>query len=145
MRKITGIVIALLPFALAWTGPILSAFGNSSIPQTIAEVALLQKLSWAALLLGAFIALLNAFLHFIRPLFLKLRGILPEEQHYVSGIPLLASFLLMLSTTAFHPALWPCFAVSVLLLLDTGGPLWFLICTWKDDSVWRKDEAPTTA
>jgi hypothetical protein len=144
MGRIIGILIALLPFALAWAGPILSTFGNSSIPQSIAEVSLLQKLSWTALLLGAFIALLNAFLSFIRPLFLNLRGIPPEEQHYVSGIPILASFLLMLSTIALHPELWPCFAVSAFLLLDTGGPLWFLIYTWKDDSVWRKDETPTT-
>ena len=144
MGRIIGILIALLPFALAWAGPILSAFGKPGIPQSIAEVSLLQKLSWAAFLLGGFIALLNAFLSFIRPLFLKLRARLPEEQHYVSGIPILASFLLMLSTIALYPRLWPCFAVSVLLLLDTGGPLWFLICTWKDDFVWRKDEAPTT-
>lgn len=138
MGRIIGILLALLPFALAWGGPLLAAAGLPGIAQRIAGVALLRILAWGALALGGFIALLNVFLSFARSLILLSRGVSPEEQRHVSGFPMVGSVMLMLSTIPFFPQVWPCVAVTVLLLLDTGGPLWFLICTWQDDSLWGR-------
>lgn len=143
MGRIIGILLALLPFTLAWGGPLLAATGQGGIAERIGGIALLRILAWGALLLGGFLALLNVFLAFVRPLILQSRGIPPEEQRHVSGFPIVASVFLMLSTLPFFPQIWPCIAVTVLLLLDTGGPLWFLICTWQDDSLWTNKNAPT--
>ncbi len=145
MRRLLGIVITLLPFALAWAGPILATAGQSDIPRNAANIALLRWLAWAAFGHGAFFSLVNLYLSFGRPMILRLRGIPFEEQNNPSGYPLIATISLMLSTLPFYPSLWPCVAVTILLVLDTGGPLWFLIWTWKVDEIWRPRRQPSTA
>ena len=142
MGRLIGIALAALPFVLAWGGPLLSAAGQEGVAQRIAASTLFRGVAWVALCLGGFFALLNVFLSFGRPLVLHLRRVPEEERRNVSGAPILASFLLMFAALPLFPRLWPCIVVTVLLLLDTGGPLWVLICTWKDESFWTKQESP---
>jgi len=138
MRKLVEIFLALLPFGLTWTAPLLAAAGHEAFALRIADLLFLRVAAWCALGIGGFIALLNSFLSFGRPLILKTRNIPLDKQRNISGFPLLASFLLMFAAIPFFPRLGPCITVTVLLLLDTGGPLWYLIRTWKDDSMWTK-------
>ena len=145
MGRLIGILIAAVPFALAWGGPILEVTGLTALAHRIAGLPFLRLVAWGALVLGGFLALLNLFLSVGRPLILQARGIRPEKQCHVSGFPLLGSFLLMFATIPFFPHVWPCVLVTALLVLDTGGPLWFLICTWKDDSLWTSKRSPNNA
>jgi hypothetical protein len=144
MRRALGILFALLPFAFAWSGFLLAATGLAGISERIAAVGFLHVLAWCGLAFGGFIAMLNAFLSFGRRLILQFRGIPPEEQRHVSGFPMLGSLVLMLSAIPFFPQVWPSIVVTVLLLLDTGGPLWFLISTWHDVSLWTGEGVART-
>ena len=142
MGRLLGILLALIPFVLAWGGPLLAGAGQAAIAQRIADLPFFRVLAWCALVLGGFIALLNIFLSFGRPLVLRTRGIPISEQSNVSGFPILGSLLLMVTAIPLFPRLWPCAVVTALLLLDTGGPLWFLFCTWHDDALWKKQKSP---
>lgn len=144
MGRLIGILIAAIPFAFAWGGPLLAVGGLSAVAHGIAGVPFFRAIAWFTLVLGGFLALLNVFLSFCRPLILQARGIPPEKQRHVSGFPILGSFLLMFATMPFFPSVWPCVVVTVLLVLDTGGPLWFLISTWNDDSFWTNKRSPNT-
>ena len=142
MGRLIGIAIAALPFVLAWAGPLLSVTGHDAFAQRVAAIAFFRALAWGVLGLGGFLALLNVFLSFGRPLILHLRHVPENERRNVSGAPILGSLLLMFGALPLFPRVWPCVTVTVLLLLDTGGPLWFLMCTWKDESLWTNKRNP---
>ncbi len=80
----------------------------------------------AAFLLGAFVALLNFYTSFLRkPLHALLKSERPASS--VSGFPLVGSILLGIAWWRSPPgsALW--WASSLMLVLDTGGPHWFVL------------------
>lgn len=143
MGRLIGILLAILPFVLAWGGLLLNTVGRSDIAERIAGIVLFRSLAWCALALGGFIVLANVYVAFVRPLILQALGTPPAEQEYVSGLPLMGSAFLMVSTIPLFPLVGPSIAVTVLLLLDTGGPLWFLICTWHCDDFWTNKKPPT--
>jgi hypothetical protein len=89
---------------------------------------------FAALVIGG----LNFYLSFLRGLlYRRTKGTLDGYKH-VSGFPMLGSLLVVVGTlVGFGSAL--CAALGLLVVaLDTGGSVWFLIATWKDSSLWDR-------
>ena len=125
MKHLIVILMAVIPFAMAWSGPLLVEMGHDHVARWVAQFGLLRGAAWGAMLLGGFIALLNFHLSCLRPLVLHVRK--QSDVPFVSGMPMIGTMLLMCSTLPLVPRLWPCYAVTGLILLDTGGPHWFLI------------------
>lgn len=88
-------------------------------------------LAWALGLLGGFVCLLNFYLSFLRyPLF-RLRGGRQEDWKWISGFPLVGSLFLAvawfgwlreLDSVTLDVLAW------TLVVLDTGGIHWFILC-----------------
>lgn len=76
--------------------------------------------------LGAFFCALNFHLSFLRVPLLRRRGVPPKDIPHVSGAPLVGSLFVLVGLGAAHevPGLLPLGAI--LILLDTGGPHWFV-------------------
>jgi hypothetical protein len=79
---------------------------------------MLSILGHAAFALGALISLLNVYLSFIRVPLLRWRG---QDQRFVSGVPLVGSFLLVVSAVLLWKVRWLALSALGLATLDTGG------------------------
>ena len=82
-------------------------------------------LGWSAFSLGALICLANFYFSFLRYPLHRLRGFQPESYRWVSGIPMLGTLLVGLSLVALHTSPIVLYVAVALMLVDTGGPLWF--------------------
>jgi hypothetical protein len=84
------------------------------------------NLSWILFGLGALFCLINFYISFLRYPLHRLRGLSKESYHWVSGFPLVGTLCVALSLGGLHevPGMIP--AVIVLILMDTGGLLWFI-------------------
>ncbi len=128
MKRIIAIAVFLMPVVFI----VLSLLFNEEV-----------HYAWHHYLLfgfGLFVTGLNVHTSWVRPYVYKaLHGNL-EGYKFISGIPMLGSL-------AAFVALWHCgnswttIAVVIsILVLDTGGIPWFIIATWRDDSLWGKTE-----
>jgi hypothetical protein len=79
---------------------------------------------------GILVALLNSYLSWIHPLLKQ------QDGRHVSGIPLIGNILVICSQVVGFGVLSTAVVSALALLLDTGGLPWFLLMTWKDDSLW---------
>jgi hypothetical protein len=61
-----------------------------------------------------------------------------EKYRNVSGLPLIGTLLVLAGGVLGFGTLIPTILGMVAILLDTGGPFWFLITTWQDTSLWDK-------
>jgi hypothetical protein len=86
--------------------------------------------------LGLLFALLNAHLAMVRPWLYRLRHGSMEGYRFVSGLPLIGSVFVVAAGVLGFGALPTAVVGLVALALDTGGLPWFLIATWRDDSLW---------
>lgn len=81
---------------------------------------------WTLFVLGALLCGANFYFSFLRyPLHL-LRGLPKEEYHWVSGVPLLGSLLVCISWLGLHHDPAMTIVTVALLLMDTGGIIWFI-------------------
>lgn len=79
--------------------------------------------------IGALITLFNFYLSYLRyPVHIAAGGT-RETYRWVSGVPLLGSFLLWLSVPLLPSVIFKVVAI-LLSLLDTGGIHWFLGTMW---------------
>jgi hypothetical protein len=76
--------------------------------------------------IGAFFCGLNFHLSFLRVPLLMRRGVPLEEIPHVSGAPLIGSLFVLVGLGAAHqvPGFLP--VGLILILIDTGGPHWFV-------------------
>ena len=76
--------------------------------------------------LGAFFCGLNFYLSFLRAPLLRRKGVPPNEIRHVSGAPMIGSLFVLVGLPAVHavPGLVP--LGILLILIDTGGPHWFV-------------------
>jgi hypothetical protein len=81
------------------------------------------------------VALFNFWLSFGRPRYLRWRH--PEARlRNISGIPVVGSVLAALAgLTGFGGPAAPIVALLA-LALDTGGLPWFVVATWRDETLW---------
>jgi len=137
MRRGIGILIVLVIFFVVWLPHLLWWFFEIKMPWWHIKRNIFFSLFFYVFILGAAGVLLNFHLSWIRPLLYKFWHGSMDSYHFVSGIPLIPTIMVVFTAIHLTPLLWPCFVATILLFLDTGGPLWFLICTWKDDSFWN--------
>jgi len=96
--------------------------------------------------LGGLASLVNFYLHVLRYPLHRLRHGKDAEYRWISGIPLFG--ILSVVGLAFVPkSIWLNMLAFVFLCADLGGIQWFVVFTWKDDSLWnpRKHEISTTS
>src|SRR5688572_28641676 len=88
---------------------------------------------------GALVCLTNAYLSFLRyPLFLR-RGGKKEEFQWVSGIPVIGSVLVVAALVFGREPRWLTAVGVLLILLDTGGPHWFVFVLVRDALAKKKE------
>jgi hypothetical protein len=85
--------------------------------------------------MGVFLCCVNFHVSFLRyPLHRLLRG--EAKYRHVSGYPFLGTALVVIGAMILPPSIWKTTFAAVLLLVDTGGPLWFFIATLLQEVVW---------
>lgn len=85
---------------------------------------------------GALIAGLNFYLSFIRPLFYFALHWSRDGYRHVSGAPFVGTLLICAGAAfEFGNVGWSLLGIAA-YLLDTGGVLWFVVATWRDQSLW---------
>lgn len=78
---------------------------------------------YVVLALGALISVFNLYLSWIR---MPLRRALGQSPKWKSGFPFIGSLLLVVALFIFRDDRRLVLAAACLLVVDTGGPLWFL-------------------
>jgi hypothetical protein len=136
VSRLIGVVSAAAPFALILVIGVLNLqlpTLTSSIPRFAARVGMF---GYACFICGTVVCGSNfcfTFLHY--PLHrLLFRG---AEFHWISPVPILGTILLVTGFFAMPHVAYAGLLSLLMLSLDTGGPLWFVICVWHDDSFWR--------
>jgi hypothetical protein len=84
------------------------------------------------MLVATSIGALNLYLSFIRPMIFGSRS----DYRNVSGVPVVGTLLVIVGTVlGFGSVLYAVLGL-VVVAVDTGGSLWFLLSTWSDGSFW---------
>lgn len=82
------------------------------------------------------VAILNFHLSFVRSALYRWRRGSMEGFRHISGFPLFGTFLLVIGGVIGFGD-WRVAAIGLCAItLDTGGLPWFLIMTWRDESLW---------
>jgi len=136
MRHTIMIIIALIPFTCVWLGTITNYYGYHKKHIIFNILDFYHILPIGALILGVFIILCNVCL-FIHPWIYKLKHGSIEGYKHTSGTPLFGTLLIVFYSIIRFPQAEMSIYLSILLLIDVAGPLWFVICTWKDKSLWE--------
>lgn len=91
--------------------------------------------------LGILVCLANFYLSFLRAPFLRAQGVPPQEIRHVSGAPLFGTLFVLMGTAVFSdvPGIVP--LGILLVLLDTGGPHWFVGVMLRD-ALRRRERRP---
>jgi hypothetical protein len=127
-KRGVGIVLGASPIALG-------------VASLLASPQPASRLGFGLIALSAVIATVNVHASWVRPWLFRRRIGSYEGYRAVSGLPLLGTALgVGAMASAFGHA--PIAVAAILLtLVDTGGPLWFLIATWHDASLWSGSDA----
>ena len=122
--KLALVALLLSPIALAGMSLLLPWRSASSI-------------AIGALAVAALLAIVNAYLSWIRPLIFRLRTGSCEGLRFVSGIPMVGSVLVTLGVASAPGSRLVAVSTLLLLALDTGGAPWAAIALCRDASFWR--------
>jgi hypothetical protein len=124
-RRLAGIALGVLPFAL-----VLHSMATATLPASF---------SWTALglaTLALVFALFNIWLAFGRPLYLSWRH--PQFEHrHVSGIPVVGNVIAVMAVIVGSGTLGTSLLALLAILVDIGGLPWFVIFTWRDQTLWE--------
>jgi hypothetical protein len=94
--------------------------------------------------IGLLFGVLNAYLSFFRPwLYRRRRGSM-EGYRFVSGLPLFGTLFVGLSGVFGFGEPYTTALGLTTLAIDTGGLPWFLVSTWRDESLWDAEPARCT-
>ena len=86
----------------------------------------MEVISYILFGLGSFFCVLNFYLSFLRYPIYRLSGGDKKEYKWVSGAPLLGSLFVGFSLLPHYETKWMLILGLALILIDTGGPHWFL-------------------
>lgn len=131
MKRLFAVLILLSLFVLIWLPQFVWRTFEFALPPGIVRNVSLCVFSLATLGI-----LLNVHLSWVRPILHKRKQGSMENYKHISGIPIIPSLLVIIAALMLTPRIWPCILATILLLLDTGSPIWFVIMTWKDDSLY---------
>jgi hypothetical protein len=126
LRRGLGVLAGVAPLLLLGASLVFSV--TSGNRQSTAALVVM--------IVAMFFAAPNFYLSFIRPFVFHRRGGSFDEYKHVSGIPIVGTVVVVVGAIlGFGSAL--CSALGlVAMALDTGGSVWFLIATWRDQSLW---------
>jgi len=120
-RRAVGLTLCFAPL-LALLGSLAAGLIHPEYP----------RFSGAGFMIGAlFLALLNLLISFGRPIPFVFRS-----TRNVSVIPLIGTVLICIGLVVGFGAIGTAVMGIVAFALDTGSTGWFVICTWKDRSLW---------
>jgi hypothetical protein len=136
MRRSTAVLIALLPFACVWSGSIANLFHFEKVAGTMHKNTILSVVPYGALIIGGLFILYNVY-SFFHPLLYKLIHRSMDGYKHNSGFPLLGTIGVAFYSICKFPNPEISLYLSILLLVDTGGPLWFVVCTWRQKELWE--------
>jgi hypothetical protein len=126
VRRVVGVILGISPALLLLSS---LAYGLAhDVPTRLVVVAWMA----VALLIGA----LNFYGSFIAPRrYARKHGSMAGYRH-VSGMPAIGTILIVaIAIVGFGD--WVCSILgSVAFAIDTGGSVWFVISTWRDESLW---------
>jgi hypothetical protein len=127
LKRTIGILVALAPFV------VVTLFSSIEWRPFLGKAS---DTGYFLLAFGGLFCVANLYCSYLRyPLF-RLFGGNKEEYKWVSGFPFLG--ILALIGFMFIPqSVWISVIILFLLLIDTGSVSWFVVCTWKDDSLWK--------
>lgn len=92
----------------------------------------LPVVGYGLIAVGLLVVLVNVYLSFLRPM---IDDRLAREPRFASGIPFIG--MVSLVGLAFVPPSGVVASiVTAATLMDTGNLLWFVVGTWRDDSLW---------
>jgi hypothetical protein len=136
IRRLAAVIIALIPFVCAWSGSIANYLGYHRKSIFFKALDFYHIIPIGALVLGGFIIICNVCL-LIHPLIYKLRHGSMDGYKHDSGIPLVGTLLILFYSIIKFPQAEMSIYLTIFLLADMTGPLWFVIFTWKDKSLWE--------
>jgi hypothetical protein len=126
MSRFLGALACLSPFAIVLFSMLSHRPGR---PSAVAIILLVS---------ACLLTVLNLWLSHGRALTHKsLHGNLTGFR-LASGFPLLGSILATLALITGFGSLWIAVVAAASLVLDTGGAPWFLVSTWRDNSLWNR-------
>lgn len=128
--QIKRLAVAVLSFAVPvlFVASFVSSFFRSS-RTTFAG-------AWPLVFAGA-IAALNFHLSFVRPRLYYRRVRSMDGYRNVSAFPMIGWLGLIAALVVAWGARGTALLGILICFLDTGGPVWFLVWTWRDQSLWE--------
>src|SRR5215207_489121 len=124
-RRAVGVAVCLAPTALLVTSLVASEF----LPRE-------SGLGLGLVVCAVFPTALNVYLSWLRPAIYRWRCGSLNGPRNVSGVPLIGT-LFVVPTGVVGFGDWRVAALGLVVqALDTGGLLWFLVATWRDQSFW---------
>jgi hypothetical protein len=126
-RRFVGVVVCLAPLFL-----LLLSLAYALARGLNAD----SGMSMSCVTLAAAVAGLNFFLSFVRPLLHRLRHRSMDGYRHASGFPLLGMILVVAGAVTGFGGFWTALIGLIALLVDVGGPHWFLWATWNDSTLW---------
>ena len=125
-RRCAGAAVALFPMLLL----------IASIVAGLNGMRLGLGGGMAVMIAAGLIALLNFYLSFVRgQLYLKRHGSHDGYRH-ISGFPLIGTVLVVIGAALGFGDVPTAVLGLIVMSVDTGGSVWFLIATWRDASFW---------
>jgi len=126
VRRLLGVAISLSPILVLLASIVFGII--RSRPFFSAALGLMVA--------ACVLAIWNFYLSFFRGrLYVKRHGSL-EGYRYVSGVPLIGAVLAMMGGLVGFGEIGSALVGIASMALDTGGPIWFLIWTWRDEPFW---------
>ena len=126
IRRTIGVLICFIPIVLLVSSVIYSIIGIAQRPFA----------SIGFMIAALFVAVFNLYLSFICPWWrYRKHGSLAAIQH-ASVAPLVGTLLVILGGIFGFGAIGSAMVGLLAVVLDIGGLPWFLVCTWRDSSVW---------
>ncbi len=126
-RRTVGLSLGLSPVALLlW-----------SLLQGLQGGAQETFLGIGFVLTGLVFGTINFCLSFIRPYLCIRRHVSVEDHRFVSGLPIVGTLFVVVGGIYGFGAIGTAALGLLVMALDTGGSVWILIATWRDESIWE--------
>jgi hypothetical protein len=143
-RRLLGVIIGAAPFV------VVLLYSLSACDYKEGEIPMLGYTLWklgygiiktttlgySLFALGGLISVVNFYLVVLRYVIHRIRHGKDVECKFISGVPLFGC-LSIFGLLLLPKSLWLSALAFLFLCIDVGGIQWFVIFTWKDDSLWN--------
>ena len=126
VRRSAGLVIGLFPVLLL----------VASIAAGFSGLQLRVPGGLGFMVAASIVAVMNFYLSFVRGRIYLIRHGSREGYRHVSGLPLIGTALVVIGVLLGFGDIGGALLGMAVMLVDTGGSVWFLFSTWRDGSFW---------